>query len=105
MKIRVNSNQLERIVVRWLNLYYGDLRPKEFDDYPDEMFYVNSDDEIMMSHLKIKSGKHIYIDDLIWEQITTIFNLSYNDSVSIMKHWLKETYKLERFTPNRSGFF
>ena len=64
MKIRVNSNQLERIVVRWLNLYYGDLRPKEFDDYPDEMFYVNSDDEIMMSHLKIKSGKHIYIDDL-----------------------------------------
>ena len=101
MDIQVNKDQLERVAIKWLNLYYGDLKQKEFDDYPDEMFYVNSDDEIMMSHLKIKSGKHIYIDDLIWEQITTIFNLSYNDSVSIMKHWLKETYKLERFTPYR----
>ena len=45
MKIQVNSNQLERIVIRWLNLYYGDLKPKEFDDYPDEMFYVNSGDK------------------------------------------------------------
>lgn len=94
MDIQVNKNQLERIVVRWLNLYYGDLKPKEFDDYPDEMFYVNSDDEIMMSHLKIKSGKHIYIDDLILEQITTIFNLNEDDSVSIIKHWLRETYNL-----------
>lgn len=99
MKIQVNSNQLERIVVRWLNLYYGDLRPKEFDSHPDDIFYVNSIDDIMMYHLKI--GRVIFIDDLIWEQMATIFNLSYNDSVSIMKHWLEETYNLGRFTPYR----
>jgi hypothetical protein len=52
-----------------------------------------------MSHLKAKYGKYIYIDDLIFEQIKTIFNLSYDDSESIIHKWLKETYKLGGFRP------
>jgi hypothetical protein len=99
MDIQVNKDQLERVAIKWLNIYYGDLKQKEFDDHPDEMFYVNSSDEIMMSHLKAKYGKYIYIDDLIFEQIKTIFNLSYDDSESIIHKWLKETYKLGGFRP------
>jgi len=60
MDIQVNKDQLERVAIKWLNIYYGDLKQKEFDDHPDEMFYVNSSDEIMMSHLKAKFGKYIY---------------------------------------------
>ena len=99
MDIQVNKDQLDRVAIKWLNIYYGDLKQKEFDDYPDEMFYVNSRDEIMMSHLKAKFGKYIYIDDLIFEQIKTIFNLSYDDSESIIHKWLKETYNLGGLRP------
>ena len=100
MKIQVNSNQLERIVVRWLNLYYGDLRPKEFDSHPDDIFYVNSSDDIIMYHIKI--GKVMFIDELIWEQLETIFNIEHTDAISIINVWLKETYNLEGFYPYRN---
>lgn len=98
MKIQVNSNQLERIVIKWLNTYYGNLELITTEKYPESIFYVDSNDDVMLQY---DEREIIYIDNIIWSQIQSIFNLSDNDVKSIIKVWLKETYKLEGLSPYR----
>ena len=42
MDIQVNREQMFRVVIKWLNKHYGDLKLKTHKDYPNKVFYVNS---------------------------------------------------------------
>jgi hypothetical protein len=98
MNIQVNKHQLERVVIKWLNNYFGDLTTKKHKDNPDSVFYVNSHNEVMME--SDKKNERVYINYAhIWSKIESLFHLDYNDTQSIMKVWLEETYKLEGVTP------
>ena len=98
MNIQVNKNQLERVVIKWLNRYFGNLTQKTTEKYPNSVFYVNSDNQVMMEY--IQENERIYIhNDHIWSKIVSLFHLNYNDTESIMKVWLEETYKLGGVTP------
>lgn len=78
---------------------FGDLIPKTTEKYPDYVFYVNSDNEIMMVYHK--RTEYIYIRyDQIWSKIESLFNLNFNDINSIIKFWLEETYKLGGVRPS-----
>ena len=93
MDIQVNKDQLERVVVKWLNKYYGNLIPKKHRDHPKSVFYVNSDNQVMMEY--DKENGNVYINnDHIWSKIGLLFHLDYRETQSIMKVWLEETYKL-----------
>ena len=101
MDIQVNKHQLERVVIKWLNKHFRDLRPKKHKDYPGNVFYVNSDNQVMMEY--DQENERIYIqNDHIWAKIQSLFHLNYNDTQSIMKVWLEETYKLVGVTPIKS---
>ena len=41
----------------------------------------------------------VYIHWDLWSKIASLFQLNYNDTQSIMKVWLEETYKLKDVTP------
>jgi hypothetical protein len=92
MDIQVNKDQLERVVIKWLNKYYGDLTPKTIEKYPNSVFYVNSDNEVMMEYNN--EIKRAYISE-IWGIIGSLFHLNYKDTRLIIKAWLEEAYKLE----------
>ena len=102
MNIEVNKDQLERIVIKWLNKHFGNLIPKTSSKYPSNVFYVNSDNEILIKYNQ--KNKYVWIHyTQIWSKIESLFHLNYNDTQSIMKVWLEETYKLEGVTPD--GFW
>ena len=99
MNIQVNKHQLERIVIKWLNKYFGNLTPKTSSTYPRSVFYINSGNEIMMEY--DNKTESVYINDgQIWLKIESLFHLKYNDIQLIMNVWLKESYKLEEVTPH-----
>jgi hypothetical protein len=98
MNIEVNKDQLERIVIKWLNKHFGNLIPKTSSKYPSNVFYVNSDNEILIKYNQ--KNKYVWIHyTQIWSKIESLFHLNYNDTQSIMKVWMEETYKLEGITP------
>ena len=98
MNIQVNKDQLERVVIKWLNKHFGNLPPKKHKGYPNSVFYVNSDNKVMMEYNH--KNERVYIDyDHIWSKIESLFHLNYDDAQSIMKVWVEEDYKLEGVTP------
>jgi hypothetical protein len=103
MDIQVNKEQLDRVVIKWLNKNFGNLTPKKDKNDPNSVFYVNSNNKVMMEY--DKKNKSVYIhNDHIWSKIQSLFHLNYDDTQSIMKVWLEETYKLEGVTPANASY-
>ena len=98
MKIQVNKEQMFRVVIKWLNTHYGNLTPKMHKDHPNSVFYVNPSNEVMMEYDKKDEGAYMHYDH-IWSKIESLFHLNYPKIYSIMKVWLKETYKLDGAFP------
>jgi len=94
----MNKHQLERVVVKWLNTHYGNLTTKTTEKYPNSVFYVNSDNEIMMEYHNENDYVYMHYDHL-WSKIKSLFHLNSDDTKSIMKVWLEEAYKLGAVKP------
>ena len=94
MDIQVNKDQLERIVIKWLNKNFGNLTPKKRKDNPNVFFYVNSDNEFLIGY--DKKNNYLWISNpRIWLMIESLFHLKHSEIHSIINLWLKGTYNLE----------
>jgi hypothetical protein len=105
MNIQVNKHQLERVVVKWLNKKYSNLTPKTIEKYPNSVFYVNSDNEVIVEYNN--EIKRAYVNE-IWGIIGSLFHLNSNDIQKIIAVWLKETYNLNlegKASVFRSGIY
>jgi hypothetical protein len=98
MNIQVNKHQLDRVVIKWLNKHYGNLTLKKHIDHPNSVFYLTSDNQVMMEYYEKKDSVYIHYDH-IWSKIESLFHLNYGETQSIMKVWLEEAYKLGGVTP------
>jgi hypothetical protein len=98
MNIIVDKPQLVRAVKLYLTKSFGDLTPKTHPKHPDSVFYVNSDNVILMKY--DKTYKNIWIDyGQIWSKLQSLFYLKYGDIQLIMVDWLEEHYGLSGVTP------
>ena len=98
MNIQVNKHQLERVVIKWLNKYFGNLTPKTTKKYPELVSYVNPSNEVMMEYDKETDRVYINYDE-IWLKIESLFHLNYDDTKSVIRVWMEEDYNLEGVTP------
>ena len=103
MNIQVNKHQLERVVIKWLNKHFGNLTPKKHKDHSKLVFYVNSDNQVMMEYDQKNEGVYIHYGH-IWSKIESLFHLNYGETQSIMKTWLEEAYKLGGVTPDMPSY-
>ena len=98
MDTQVNTNQLEKVIIKWLNKYFGDLTPKKHKDHPNSVFYVNSDNEVLMEYNQ--ENEHVFIHyNNLWSKIESLFYLNYDDTKSVIRVWMEEDYNLEGITP------
>jgi hypothetical protein len=93
MDIIVDRPQLVRVVLLYLNMNFGNLTPKTSSKRPESVFYVDSDNQIMMEYDKKNEFVFIHYDH-IWSKIESLFSLNYSETKSIMKHWLERDYNL-----------
>jgi hypothetical protein len=68
MDILVDKPQLIRVVLLYLNNNFGNLTPKTSSKFPNSVFYVNSDNEVMMEYDKENEHVHIHYKH-IWLKI------------------------------------
>ena len=93
MNIQVNKHQLERVVIKWLDKHFGDLTIKKHNNYPKDIFYINSKYQILIQFSKDYWEIDIS-DNHIWSHLENIFHLKDYYVRSIIKIWLEDTYKL-----------
>lgn len=98
MNIIVDKPQLVRVVLLYLNMNFGNLTPKKNFKDPSSVFYVNSDNKVMMEY-KYTNGNVFIHRDQIWSKIESLFLLDYGDTRSILKYWLDKTYNLSEVAP------
>jgi hypothetical protein len=93
MNVIVDRPQLVRVALLYLNKNFGNLTPKTNSKYPNSVFYVDSDNEVMMEYNKKNDEVYIHYER-IWSKIESLFSLEYDDIQSIMKIWLERDYNL-----------
>ena len=104
MDIEVNREQVFRVVIKWLNKHFGDLRPVENNTYSESLFYVNPKNKVIMEW--VPEYDDVWINSDIWLNIESIFNLNDMDTQSIMQVWLRDTYGLKDVRPDsESGWY
>ena len=97
MKYIITENQIEKLIIKYLNKEYGDLEEYRTDEYPESVFYIK-DKKVYME----PENDVLWVDYYtIWQDLDTIFSLKNSEIKHIITHWVKETYNLEGVTPIR----
>ena len=92
MNIIVDRPQLVRVVLLYLNTNFGDLTPKESPQFPDSYFFMDPNDNVIMSYYK---DLVTISNSQLWSKLESLFPINYNETLSIIRHWLEETYNLK----------
>ena len=92
MDIQVNKDQLDRVVIKWLNMYYGNLTLKEISHIPDSVFYVNSKNKQIMDYTI--NNKILHVDSEVLGSLMDIFKIDQVNVRSVIRKWVYETYDI-----------
>ena len=103
MKYIITENQNEKLIIKYLNNEYGDLKKIKTDRYPNSIFFVK-DKKIYMEQ-DLKNG-YLWIDYFtIWKDLRTIFSIEDDEIRNIITKWVEETYKLRGVTPQMTHVY
>ena len=92
MKYIITENQNDKLIIKYLNNEYGDLKEYRTDEYHDSLFFVK-DKKVYMEH-DLKNG-YLFVDyDTIWPDLETIFSPEFTEIQRIIKKWVEDTYNL-----------
>jgi len=89
MKIIINENRRERIVIKWLEDKYGGLKHKVSKDYSD-LYYFMKNGYVVMDYY----GKYgtLHAGNGIIDFIMKTFGMDRDESKEIVKLWFQESY-------------
>jgi len=100
MKVLITESKRDRLVIKWLNLEYGDLTPYEMEKHPNQIFFMK-DEKIFFNYNK-KPGTVGISYDKIWSFLESFFGLEYEEIQDITKEWIEEHYKLRVTTSDKN---
>ena len=96
MKIIITENRLNKVVLNWLDIEFGNLTKVVKGDYTQ---YVNQDGYVLISYLT-NVKEVVYIDYVkIWRLLKDIFDMKSEQIQDILRIWLEETYNLKETMP------
>jgi hypothetical protein len=92
MDIQVNKDQLDRVIIKWLNKHYGNLTLKEISYIPNSVFYVNSRNKDIMDYTI--NNKILHVDSEVLGSLMDIFKIDQVNVRSVIRKWVYETYDI-----------
>jgi hypothetical protein len=93
MNIIVDRPRLSNIILQFLNKNFGNLKPKISENHPRSIFYVDSNDEILIEY---ENSRVIFIHEYkICEKLNLWFHINMSETNTILKYWLEQTYNIE----------
>jgi hypothetical protein len=95
MKYIITESQYNNAINRFITYQLEPHEEKTSKEYPNSIFWVK-DGEIIV---KIDKSKNFWVKIDIWEIISSMFSLGYNETQEVIKEWLEEHYNLGLLTP------
>lgn len=96
MKILITENQLNKLYFKFLNYLFKDIYEVELEYYPDTRFWKKDDNMV----LELEKSGRLYVLHTIWNDISSMLSLDYDETEQLIKEWVEQHLKLEEFTPN-----
>jgi hypothetical protein len=97
MKYIITESKLEKVIIKYLNKFYGDLEEYRTDEYPDSVFFIKGKKVYM--ELNLKNNRLYISSSAIWDEIQNFFGLKPYPVSLILKKWVKDTYGLGYIIP------
>ena len=94
MKYSIPQERLDKMVFKYLNMQYGDLR--EVNVEHDEITFKKptSDSEYdILGYDKISKSLHIYYK--LADEISDMFSLEETDSENVIGRWVEDRYRIK----------
>ena len=96
MKYIITESQYNKAIDKFITYQLEPHEEKTSKEYPNSIFWVK-DNEVIA---EIEKSEYFWIDYHIWDTISLMFSLEYEETQEVIKEWLEEHYKLGSLTPN-----
>ena len=96
MKYIITESQYNKTIDKFITYQFEPHEVKKSPKYPDSIFWVKDGEVIAEIN---KRSDYFWVDYQIWDTISSMFSMEYNETLSVMKDWLEEHYKLGGLTP------
>jgi hypothetical protein len=96
MKILITENQLRKVQFKYLDYLFDGMREIKSEDYPDSRFW-EKDGKVI---LELKKSGNLWVLESIWDDISNMFSLKYDETQQLIKEWMEQQLKLEGVIPD-----
>jgi hypothetical protein len=97
MKVIITESQYNRAIDQFITYLFEPHEEKTYDGHPDSIFWVKSGEVIA----EIKNSGFFWLKYRTWMKISEMFSLNYDETISVIKMWLKQHYGFEGVNPFR----
>ena len=95
MKIIITESQYNNAIDRFITYQLEPHEEATSKEYLGYIFWVK-DDEVIA---EIEKSEYFWVKTHIWDTISRMFSLEYEETQEVIKEWLEEHYKLGSLTP------
>jgi hypothetical protein len=95
MKYIITESQYDNTIDKFITYQLEPHEEKRTKKYPKSVFWVK-DGEVIV---EIQKSGYFWVSPQIWNNITLMFSLEYDETQQVIKDWLEEHYKLGGLTP------
>ena len=101
MKYIITESQYNKTIDKFITYQFEPHEVKKSPKYPNSIFWVKDGEVIAEIN---ECSDYFWVDYQIWDTISSMFSMEYNETLSVMKDWLEEHYKLGGLTPRIRKF-
>ena len=95
MKYIITESQYNNAIDKFISYQFEPHEEKKYLKYPNSIFWVKNDEVFA----EIQNSKYFCIKMKVWDIISFMFSLEYEEVQSLIKNWLEEHYKMGELTP------
>jgi hypothetical protein len=95
MKFLITENQIRRLEFKYLNYLFEGIHEVESKKYPYSRLW-KKDKKVI---LELRNSGYLWVSYSIWNNISGMFSLNYNETRQLIKDWVEQHLKLGGFTP------
>jgi len=96
MKYIITESQYSNAIDKFITYQFEQHEVKKSPIYPNSIFWIK--DGEVIAEINKNSG-YFWVDYQIWNTISSMFSMEYNETQRVMKDWLEEHYNLGGLTP------
>ena len=90
MKVIITESQYNRVIDQFISYHLEPHEVKTSEKYPDTIFWVKGGEVIA----EIRNLGFFWLKNTIWDRISEMFGLDYDETQSVISTWLEEHYDL-----------